>query len=251
MALNVKSRWAAFAIHLAISLVILIGLLAIIFFFWFPKDLIFAGGIGGLKILMGVDLVLGPLLTLLVYQQHKPSLRMDLTIIGLIQAACLLAGLWLIFNERPIVQVLADDGVHLLAASDLDYFEMTTPDIPGSTPKYVMLDLPEDRAKIGSIKFTTEFVEEKPFTFRDDLYLDMSSQSSDRYQSRIDFIQELMTEEDVAALAALNAKECDWIPLHSKHASGFACVNREDGIMRLSERRFFEANPETDESATQ
>ena len=134
MALNVASRWTAFAIHLAISAIILTVLLGVIFFVWFPRDLIFAGGVGGLKILMGVDLVLGPVLTLLVYKQYKPSLKMDLTIIGLIQMGCLIAGMWIIFNERPLVQVLADDGVHLLAASDLRYYEMKTPDIEGPTP---------------------------------------------------------------------------------------------------------------------
>lgn len=238
MALNVKTRWGAFAIHLAISVLILIALLAVIFFIWFPRDLIFAGGVGGLKILMGVDLVLGPLLTLIVYQQGKKSLKMDLTVIGLLQFACLAAGLWLIFNERPQVQVLADDGIHLLAASDFKYYEIEPPELPGPSPKYVLLDLPEDRGQLNSIKFTSEFVEEKPFAFRDDLYLPMADMAKERFDSRISFIQDVMEDDNIQTLPAKKPDECAWVPVHSKHVLGYACVSFKNGIIRLSDRQY-------------
>lgn len=242
MALNIKSRWAAFAIHLIISIVILLVLLAVIFFFWFPRDLIFAGGIDGLKILLGVDLVLGPLLTLLVYNHQKKELKWDLTIIGLIQGGCLIAGLWLIFNERPLIQVLADDGVHLLAASDFKYYEVTPKELPGSNPKFVLLDLPENRAEIGSIKFTSEFVDEKPFAFREDLYLPITEVAENAFRSRIQFIQELMSSDELTGLqqlmAAQGQRSCDWVPVYSKHVEGHACVSFDEGIVRLSDREF-------------
>lgn len=238
MPLNVQSRWLAFAIHLAISVAVLLGLLWVIFFVWFPRDLIFAGGVSGLKIVMGVDLVLGPLLTLIVFNPKKKELKWDLTAIGVLQVGCLAAGLWLVFNERPLVQVLADDGVHLLAASDFDYFEITPPALPGKSPKFVMLDIPENREQLTGIKFTSEFVDERPFAFRSDLYLPMSEQSLSTFESRINFIQQDMQEEQVAATAELPNGDCHWLPIHSKHVFGFACVNYQKGIVRLSDRQF-------------
>lgn len=233
------NRWQAFGIHLIISVLILIALLAVIFFVWFPYDLIFAGGIDGLKIMMGVDLVLGPLLTLVVFAPGKKGLKLDLTLIGVLQTTCLFAGLWLVFNERPLVQLLADDGVHLLAASDFKNYQMKIDNLPSRGPKNVLLDLPENRASLGTIKFTSELVDEKPFTFRTDLYISMNEISDERFKQRIDFIQEPMTTGELETLAKLDTQnDCLWIPIHSKHIFGYACINHQDGIIRLSEHNY-------------
>ena len=251
MAVNIKSRWSAFGLHFAISVIILIALLAVIFFVWFPYDLIYAGGITGLKIVMGVDLVLGPLLTLVVFAPGKKSLKFDLSMIALLQAGCLFAGMWLVFNERPLVQVLADDGVHLLAASDFSYYQLDLPELPGRSPKNVMLDLPEDRGALGSIKLTSEMMDEKPFVFRTDLYLPVTQVSRERFQQRIEFIQEPFVQEpsvqdpavqnppvdqEFKALPVNEKEPCFWVPLHSKHYYGYACTNHTNGIIKLAAR---------------
>lgn len=244
MPLNVKSRWSAFAIHLSISVLIAVVLLSIIFFIWFPRDLIFAGGINGLKILLGVDLVLGPLLTLLVFKHGKKSLKFDLICIGLLQVGCLSAGLWLIYNERPVMQVLADDGVHLLAASDFKAFKLEPEKVKGEAkPPFVMLDMPESVPEIAAFKVTTEIIEGKPFVFRQDLYLAIQDLSDERFLSRIEFIQQKMGEQDLAQLQDHDHKNqstkdnCSWLPLRSKHNLGFACVNQQRGVIKLSNRQ--------------
>ena len=238
MSLKVKSRWVACSIHLAISVVILVALLSLIFFSWFPYDLIFAGGIDGLKILMGVDLVLGPLLTLIVFVPGKKGLKFDLTLIGITQLGCLLAGLSLVYNERPLAQVIADDGVHLLAASDYKYYKLQLSDLPGRSPKYVMLDLPEDRTQLGTIKFTTELVDKKPFVFRTDLYMPMNQVDEQRFHQRIAFIQKMMPGQELNKLSKIGKSDCWWIPILSKHTTGYACTHPGKGIIRLSERNF-------------
>jgi len=238
MSYKVESRWLAFGIHLSISLVVLIALLSLIFFVWFPHDLIFAGGIDGLKILMGVDLILGPLLTLIVYKHGKKGLVFDLSLIALLQFACLFAGTWLVFNERPLVQLLADDGVHLLAASDFKQYQIELADLPGSYPKHVLLELPEDLSILGSVKFNTELVDNKPFTFRDDLYRSIEVIGQQRFEQRIGFIQSSMSDSELARLDALSTMDCAWVPLISKHNFGYACTNFSQGIIRLSERNF-------------
>ena len=78
------------------SLAIFAALAYLVVEIWYP-DFFFLtdGGWQGLRLLLGVDLVLGPLLTLIVYRNGKPGLRMDLTMIGIVQASCLAAGVWL------------------------------------------------------------------------------------------------------------------------------------------------------------
>ncbi len=239
MIIKQLSRWKAFGIHLFISVLILIALLAMILFVWFPYDLIFAGGVGGLKIMMGVDLVLGPLLTLVVFAPGKKGLKLDLALIGFLQIACLSGGLWLVYNERPLVQLLADDGVHLLAASDFKNYQMKVDDLPSRGPKNVLLDLPENRDSLGTIKFTSEFVDEKPFTFRTDLYIPMNEITEERFKQRITFIQAPMATSELENLIKMDAQDdCTWIPVHSKHVFGYACTNHQNGIIRLSEHNY-------------
>jgi hypothetical protein len=110
--MKLNSRLGAFALHLLISALILITLLIVIFFVWYPNGLISAGGLTGLKILIGVDLILGPVLTLIVFSPGKKGLKFDLALIAIIQISCLIYGLWTIYSQRPLVQVLIDDGVH-------------------------------------------------------------------------------------------------------------------------------------------
>lgn len=58
---NLVSRWKAFLIHLALSLVIFAFLLAIILMVWYPGLLLeISGGWEGMRIVIGVDWCLGP-----------------------------------------------------------------------------------------------------------------------------------------------------------------------------------------------
>lgn len=232
----VSTRKAAFGIHFSISLLILILLLAVIFFVWYPYDLIYAGGIDGLKILMGVDLILGPLLTLIVFKPGKKGLKLDLTLIGTLQILCLCYGLWMVHSQRPMVQVLIDDGVHLLSAADINQYQVDTEGLAGKTPKNVMMDLPEDQNSWGAIKFATELDENKPFSFRDDLYLPMGEVSQKKYDKRLDVV--LQRNED-PKLQQLNSsgERCTWIPIISVHVTGYACHSYENGIEKLSDKK--------------
>ncbi|MEN8136193.1 MAG: hypothetical protein ABFS18_11760 [Thermodesulfobacteriota bacterium] len=116
-----KNRWLAFASHFGISLLIFLALLLIIVFFWYPGALFAAaGGWQGIRIVVGVDLVLGPLLTLIVYDIAKPRkvLFRDLLVIVLIQFSCLVGGVYVVFDERPVTVTYVHDKFYVLKNSD-------------------------------------------------------------------------------------------------------------------------------------
>jgi len=58
-----------------------------------------------------VDVILGPLITLTVFNRSKPrsELVRDLTVVGLIQLAALGYGLWTVFVARPVHLVFEYD----------------------------------------------------------------------------------------------------------------------------------------------
>ena len=68
------SRFKAFGIHLGISFVIFVFLAYLVVMEWYPGLLFDTdGGWRGMRIIIAVDLVLGPLLTLVVYRAGKPG----------------------------------------------------------------------------------------------------------------------------------------------------------------------------------
>jgi hypothetical protein len=142
------NRFGAFAIHLGISLLIFLLLSYLIVFHWYP-DFFFTtdGGWQGIRIVALVDLVLGPLLTLCVYRHGKPGLRTDLTLIGVFQISCLLAGTYVVYSERPIAIVYAAGFFHSMSAEDYQRVGQPVPELdhlPGPSPKWVSVVLPED-----------------------------------------------------------------------------------------------------------
>ena len=142
------SRFQAFVIHFGISLLIFLALTWVIRTWWFPGIFFdIDGGWEGIRIIALVDLVLGPLLTLIVFKHGKPGLKLDLTLIGLFQAACLSAGIWVVHNERPLALVLVDDFFYSMSAEDYLSVGIKPPDLSQFSkqgPKWVTVKLPED-----------------------------------------------------------------------------------------------------------
>ncbi len=117
---NVSTR-RAFLTHLAISTTVVGIACGAIFFIWYPAPYFgIKGAWNVLRILIGVDLVVGPLLTLILFRPGKPGLALDMTMIAMIQLSALLYGTAVIFQERPYYTVFAVDRIEVLAKRDVD-----------------------------------------------------------------------------------------------------------------------------------
>ncbi|MBI2769279.1 MAG: pilus assembly protein [Burkholderiales bacterium] len=110
--INWKERIRAAAIHLGISLAVAALAALLVFGVWYPypyRDT--SGGRELFFIVVTVDVILGPLITLAVFDRAKTwrLLRRDLAVIGLIQLAALGYGLWTVFVARPVHLVFEID----------------------------------------------------------------------------------------------------------------------------------------------
>ena len=141
------NRFKAFGIHLAISLAIFFVLAYFVVFEWYPGFFFDTdGGWRGMRIIVAVDLVLGPLLTLVVYKHGKPGLKMDLALIGIFQFVCLFAGTWIVYSERPLSVVYVDGRFSVLSADEYTDAGLRPPplnEFPGDDPKWVMVVVPQ------------------------------------------------------------------------------------------------------------
>lgn len=114
------SRWKAAFIHLLISLLVLGGVAACILYFWYPPALLHMAKADRLFLLIGcIDLVIGPLLTLIVYKTGKPSLKFDLSVIAALQAGFLVYGLHAAWISRPVFIVAVPDRFELVFANEI------------------------------------------------------------------------------------------------------------------------------------
>src|SRR5262245_9162347 len=115
------SRGRAFFTHLCGSATIVGAVCALIFFIWYPHPYFQAAGAWNvLRVLIGVDLVVGPLLTLIVFKPGKWGLKFDLCAIATLQLAALIYGISVIYTERPYFTVFALDRFYVLPRKDVD-----------------------------------------------------------------------------------------------------------------------------------
>lgn len=114
------SRWKAGSIHLGISIAIVGTILAFLILVWYPGALLHATRADRLLgILAGVDIVVGPALTLLIFRTGKRGLKIDLTIIGLLQALGLAYGIWTMWQSRPVFLVGNINRFDLVFANEI------------------------------------------------------------------------------------------------------------------------------------
>ncbi len=117
-----SSKFRAWAWHLALSLLVLVPVLAVIVWLWYPGPLFALQGIGRLvQVLVVAHLVLGPLLTFVVFKPGKKHLTFDLVVIAILQVVALAYGTHTIWSERPRFVVFAVDRYEVLARLDVDF----------------------------------------------------------------------------------------------------------------------------------
>jgi hypothetical protein len=115
------TRWKASAIHLTLSVIVLCTVAAVLVWRWYPPGLFhMAHADKLLLIIAGVDVVMGPLLTLIVFKQGKKTLKFDLTVIALLQVAAMTYGLSTVWQSRPVYMVALADRFRLVFANELD-----------------------------------------------------------------------------------------------------------------------------------
>ena len=221
------NRWQAFAIHFLISAVILLLLMMVIMWIWFPGILFNVdGGWTGLRIVIGVDMVLGPLLTLVVFNTEKPELKYDLAAIAVFQFSCMAAGMWIVYSERPLALVLAHDTVYSLAAQEFEEFDKDPAildDFPGSYPKLIYTEMPEDDVAADIAAIRSQFIGD-PLYIQTDLYRAMPESELNSVFRRAEQTRNSISDQ----LNSQLSETCLLAKFISSVTSGYVCFNSDE-----------------------
>ena len=114
------NRFQAFRWHLFGSMGVGLVTAALVFLVWYPWPLPAATGVTAIFVLLlAVDVVMGPCITLVVFNPAKMTLRFDMTVVLLLQISALLYGLHAVFVARPVYMVFNSDRFDLVYANDL------------------------------------------------------------------------------------------------------------------------------------
>lgn len=155
------NRYRAFGTHLLGSLFIALSSAALVFLVWYPKPLASAAGVTHIfLLLLAVDVVIGPFITLVVFNPAKKELKRDLAIVLLLQIAALIYGLHTVFVARPVYIVYNVDRFDLVFANDLSTDKLKavsnphfkSPPVWG--PETIAAEQPKDREARTKLMFS-------------------------------------------------------------------------------------------------
>jgi hypothetical protein len=142
------TRKQAFLIHLGISGLALVMVLALVFLVWYPYPFnVVTGVVNGLEIFIGAFLVLGPLLTLILFKPGKAGLKFDMYLVAVIQSAFLLYSSYTLYQERPYYIVFSQDRFEVLTYAHIDQEQITYAALlskPWLQPVYAVASMPTD-----------------------------------------------------------------------------------------------------------
>jgi 5-methylcytosine-specific restriction endonuclease McrA len=156
------NRWKASVTHFAICIAIAAAILVLMLLAWFPPPYFSAqGGKELLLLIVSVDVILGPLITLVIYKHGKKGLKFDLVVIALLQLSALGYGIVAISEARPVYLVYAVDRFDLINARDIDPADMHKATLnefksfPLTGPKLIAAKLPEDIQERNDLIFSS------------------------------------------------------------------------------------------------
>ena len=142
------TRSKAFLIHLCISALAAGLILFLVRVFWYPYPYFEVTGVGSvLRILVCVYLILGPVLTLILFKPGKAGLKFDMYLVAIIQSAALIYGSYTLYLERPYYIVFVKDRFEVLAQQDMDEGQIKDPSLftkSWTLPVLIVATMPAD-----------------------------------------------------------------------------------------------------------
>jgi len=154
------NRFQASVLHLTGSALIAVVVFLLFRFVWYPDGLFNVAAAGKLLLLVaGVDVVIGPLLTLAVFNPNKRLLPFDLAVIAVLQVAALGYGVYIMLQSRPVFLVGVVDRFELVMANEIEAKDLAAAkDTPygrlsWSGPLLVGAKTPEDRKQRNQLLF--------------------------------------------------------------------------------------------------
>lgn len=234
---HVQSRFGAFAIHFLASSCVFFLFLYFVLVWWYPEPyLSLEGGWFIIGMIVLVDVILGPTLTLIVFKPGKKGLVFDLSLIAAVQLCALVYGISVIYQERPQFLAFSVDRFVIASSKDVEQGKFRYPALLHTSqhgPLPVYAELPAD--PVEKTRLMQEVFAGKPdLDFRAEYYEPLQ-------QHLPDLFSRSKTIADFRGKSAENRQKIDqFIADHCgavDQCAYFPVVGKETDMMLVLQRR--------------
>ncbi|MDM1246083.1 hypothetical protein HX005_01525 [Acinetobacter sp. R933-2] len=222
--------------HLCVSIILALVCFILVYIFWHPFPLAKAIGVTHIFIMMlCIDTVLGPLLTLIVAKKGKKTLKFDLVIIFILQISALVYGVYNISISRPVYIVFDTFRFDLVQANNIPKKLLTSADQPFNTlPLFTQNWVAVQSASSEKEKSDRTFWELEQGvapSMMPNLYVPLSKYMSQVKSKSLDLslLNEFNAKEDVNAIIKKYPQADSWVPLKANAVDMVVLINKEKG----------------------
>ena len=227
-----KKKFKASFIHLALSFTLVSLIIASTIYFWYPGDFL---GITNYKdialLIVSIDLVLGPVLTFIVFAPKKKSLKFDLAVIAAIQLSALAYGVHALYETHPLFVTYNHKGFNLVQANEVNPDDAKSPQFQISklaSPKLAFAKMPDDPKKQTEIMVGVDLKGEPDIDKRAEYFEPVNKHLDTILKDSLDavklFDEKHLTASTKAFLAKHGKNKDDYAYLPVKGTSGDAII---------------------------
>ena len=229
-----SKRLKFFLSHLSLSFLIALLVIGLVFFVWYPAPLAKAVGVTNIFLMMlAIDVIVGPILGWLVYQEGKKTLKFDLSVIILIQIAALCYGVFSIEQGRPAWLVYNVDRFELVRKNELvdTNIQQAQPRFQKPSwfkPQYVATEFAKDIQQRNDEMFA-EVLGGISIAQRPERYVELTQAKTQIQQRALPLVelQQYNPKTDVEKTLAEYPKANAWLPLKANAVDMVVLVNKE------------------------
>ena len=229
-----SKRLKFFFSHLSISFLIALLVIGLVFFVWYPAPLAKAVGVTNIFLMMlAIDVIVGPILGWLVYQEGKKTLKFDLSVIILIQIAALCYGVFSIEQGRPAWLVYNVDRFELVRKNELvdTNIQQAQPQFQQPSwfkPQYVATEFAKDIQQRNDEMFA-EVLGGISIAQRPERYVELTQVTTQIQQRALPLkeLEQYNPKTDVEKTLAEYPKANAWLPLKANAVDMVVLVNKE------------------------
>jgi hypothetical protein len=241
---GLRERLRAAALHLLASVAVVAMLSVLVFGAWYPSPMSQLLGVAAiLWIVVGVDVVVGPLFTLIVFDRRKPRLKWDLATIFALQLVALAYGVFTVHQGRPAFVVFAKDRFEVVSPSDLKAEDRSVAAsnpqarLDPLRPRWVAVRQPESSSEQMSIAMEA-LSSGRDVQHHPKLYVDYSSERAVALERALP-IPRLRTlnpdrGSDIDALVAASGRSEEalrYLPLRGPAGDGAVLIDAKDAAV--------------------
>jgi hypothetical protein len=236
-----REKFVATGIHFLVTLGLAASAAALIFLVWFPDP--FETMIGGTELFLlvvGCDLALGPLISLVIYNSRKArrELITDYSIVGAVQIAALAYGVYILAGTRPVYVAFNKDRLEVVSARDISDAELAAAkaplyaSLPMTGPRLVAIEVPA--AERADAMFTS--LKGNESHMRPRFYAPYESQL-ENIRARAKTLEDLEKKHpgikpllDIARTRlTVPVARVRWLPVHHRKGFWTALIDSENG----------------------